>query len=299
MLYDIPNGNSNYYLYLIFGEKIDNNSCFVNLPLTNGLKDKLEGICIDYVNKITKSNSIEEFNFVGKNDNGIEKYDLHNNVLAIKSIEDFLVDHNEITNINDNELKDYNYFLIKVENNNEHYYFMRKPYKNNILKKGTLLSKTPTGQFEELEKNDMLTIDHKIDYIEDVNQKCLYIFNRSPFEKAQNLDEVYNYLTNDVLENQSLKDGIENYDELVLNIFENKHLMRRVSNLYNKSTVTLFLKQIKTTKQINEEYNLNLKFEDDLLVYQDKEQASIIVSFMQDAFYRTRLGNEKGTDTRR
>ncbi|MGW7975320.1 DUF4868 domain-containing protein [Staphylococcus xylosus] len=129
--------------------------------------------------------------------------------------------------------------------------------------------------------------------------KRYFIFNRSNFEHAYNFTEVYEYLSFNVLENEILRNNIENFEELAIDIGETETLKRKVANLHNKENICLFLEQIDTTKRINNDYNLNLTFDGNQVIYEDKSLAKHIIEFMQDAYYETYLGKEQGTDTRR
>ncbi|MBV5103463.1 Kiwa anti-phage protein KwaB-like domain-containing protein [Mammaliicoccus sciuri] len=297
MLKDINNGNFNYYLYLVIGKHLDNNSGFVNLPITDNLKTNIEETCLNYVSRINDSVNFEEYNLVGKNDGLIEIYNFVDNYMNIDSISEFLIEENRLINIQESNLKTYTYFIIKVVDDNEEFFFVRKPNKSNSLKKGTLMSKLQNGRYELIEGTDLIEFDNQIDYIE--SKECFYIFSRSSFEKSFKLEEVYNYLTHSVLNKQVFKDQIENFDEFIIDVESNAHLRRRIARLFERENTDLFLKQIDETIKICEEHSLELNFDGDTIVYDGKEQAEIIVSFMQDAYYQTRLGQENGSDNRR
>ncbi|MDT4039508.1 DUF4868 domain-containing protein, partial [Staphylococcus aureus] len=76
-------------------------------------------------------------------------------------------------------------------------------------------------------------------------------------------------------------------------------LKRKVASLYNKQNICLFLNKIDVTKKINVDYNLNLTFDGNQIVYEEKSQAKHIIALMQDAYYETYIGEEQGTDSRR
>lgn len=296
MLRNILEKEFEVYLYFVFGEYLDSDSKYTNIPITNSLKNDIKEICKKYVNKIIEFGQVEQYNIIGANQSDIEEYDLNANFMNISNINDLFRNSNRLVNIQDEELKTYNYFIIEVILNNEHFYFIRKPTKPGMLKEGKILSKQ-RGQYGWIEETDLLAFDDNIDII--IANEKIFIFNRTKFEHAYNFSEVYDYLSYNVLENDVLKNNIENFEELVIDIGETETLKRKVANLHNKENICLFLEQIDITKRINQDYNLNLTFNGNQVIYEDKSQAKHIIAFMQDAYYETYLGKEQGTDTRR
>lgn len=297
MIQDIINNDFNVYLHLIFDNQMTENSNYLNLPITDELILDLKEICNTYANKIVdEQNNIDTYNIVGVDDNKIEKYDLATNFMALPLFNNIFTIENRLNNIPPNVIKDYNYFVIEVNYNDERYYFVRKPIKPSSIKKGMILS-NERGRYKLIKENDMIVFDDKIDFI--VTDEDVYIFKRAVFEKSFDFETIYDFLANNILSNQILKDGIENYDELLIDIFENKSLKKRVAGLHNSTKTTLFLEQIDTTQEINDKHKLNLNIANGKLIYEEKSEATHYVAFMQDAFYETDLGKEKGTDTRR
>lgn len=296
MLQNILENEFEVYLYFVFGEYLDSNSKYTNVPINDSLKDDIKEICREYVNEIKDYGEVEKYNIIGADDFSIEEYDLNSNFLNIPNINDLFTNSNRLVNIQEEELKKYRYFIIEVVFNNEHFYFIRKPTKPGMLKEGKILSKQ-RGQYGWIEETDLLAFDDKIDIL--ITNDNIYIFNRVKFEHAYNFSEIYEYLTFNVLENETLRNNIENFEELVIDIGETKTLQKKVANLHNKENVCLFLEQIDITKRINRDYNLKLTFKGNQVIYEDKSQAKHIIAFMQDAYYETYLGKEQGTDTRR
>lgn len=297
MIKDIIANDFKVYLHLVFGKHLDNEITHTNISINKELSDTLKKICINYVNEIKEEEKfIEDFNIVGSNDGVIEKYDITNNFMGIPNILDLLNDENRLTINDEDELKEYKYFIIEVLYRDEKFYFVRKPAKPNALKKGMVLTKD-RGKYKLLEENELLVFDDKIDFIATNDE--YYIFKRSIFESSYDFTPVYDYLVNSVLENEILKEKIDNFDELLIDINNNLSLKKRVANMFDSQNTTLFLEKIDTTIKINERYGLNLQIEDNKLVYEDREQAKHIVALMQDAYYETYIGKEQGTDTRR
>lgn len=296
MLTEILENEFEIYLNLVFGQHLDKDSRYMNLPITDELKDELKEICKTYINRISNESN-QEFNIVGSDDNVIESYDMSTNLMGIANLGEIFTEENRIYNVEDDEIKNYSFYIIELTFEEETIYFVRKPYKPKAIKKGTILSKNERGMYKLLNAVNLIAFDLEIDFV--VTDNTHYIFQRNKFESSFDLSEVYNYLVHQVLDNQVLNERVEDFETLRLDIESNSHLRRRVAGLFNNTKTTLFLEQREVTMGIIKDYELDLKFENDKLLYEDKSQAKHIVAFMQDAFYETFLGKAPGTDTRR
>lgn len=297
MLRDILNNDFDVYLYFIFNDHIEVNDRYVSLPISNEMVEDLKEICISHTTKIFDgTHTVGEYNIIGANDGEIEVYDLTANFMGLPVINNIFVDENRLNDIPDHQLKEYSYFVIEANYEGESFYFFRKPTKPSALRKGAILTNN-RGRYELLKENDMIIFDDKIDFV--ATMEAYYIFRRAVFENSFDFSQVYDYLTYEIFENEVLKERIENCDVLFMDINENKTLKKRLANLYGSNSITLFLEQLDITERINQDYGLNLRFENENLIYEDKAQATHIVAFMQDAYYETYLGGEQGTDTRR
>lgn len=296
MLRNLIDNDFDVYLHLVFNEKIEQELRYINLPISNDFVEDLKGICTTYANKVLNTNDIVEYNIIGANDNVIESYDLDANFMNLPRIDNALNDENRLNNVPDEEFENYTFFVIEAICGEENFYFVRKPSKPAAIKKGFLLRKD-RDSYRLYKENEFIAFDDKIDFVLDFNK--YYIFRRNAFEYSFDFEQVYDYLTFNLFENELLSERIENCDEFFMDINQDKSLKKRVANLHGKQNNTLFLEQLEVTERINNDYGLNLKFENENLVYEEKSQAKHIVAFMQDAYYRTYLGGEQGTDTRR
>ncbi|PKI11558.1 hypothetical protein CW743_13215 [Staphylococcus shinii] len=114
MIKDIIANDFKVYLHLVFGKHLDNEITHTNISINKELSDTLKKICINYVNEIKEEEKfIEDFNIVGSNDGVIEKYDITNNFMGIPNILDLLNDENRLTINDEDELKEYKYFIIE------------------------------------------------------------------------------------------------------------------------------------------------------------------------------------------
>ena len=296
MLKDILENDFEIYLNLVFGKHLGEDSQYVNLPITDELKDELKAICKMHIDRISNEYN-QQFNIVGGDDNVIESYDMNTNLMGLANLGEIFTEENKIYDIDDDEIKNYSYYIIELTFEDKTIYFVRKPFKPQAIKKGTILSKNDRGRYKLINAVNLIVFDLDIDFV--VTDKTYYIFQRKKFESSFDFSEVYNFLVHQVLDNQALNQGVEDFETLRFDIESNLHLRRRVAGLFNNEKTTLFLEQREVTMRIIKDYELDLKFEDDKLLYEDKSQAKHIVAFMQDAFYETFLGKDTGTDTRR
>ncbi|WP_144368115.1 hypothetical protein, partial [Staphylococcus epidermidis] len=99
MLTDILQNDFDVYLYFVFGEHLDNNSKYTNLPITNELVNSITEICREYASKIENLDQIEDYNIVGANESIIESYDLNNNFMGLPNINALFTNTNRLVNI--------------------------------------------------------------------------------------------------------------------------------------------------------------------------------------------------------
>lgn len=53
------------------------------------------------------------------------------------------------------------------------------------------------------------------------------------------------------------------------------------------------------TKEVIDAFNLEIKLDNDKLFYERKEQVADFINLMQDSYYKTLIGEEKGIDDRK
>ena len=75
--------------------------------------------------------------------------------------------------------------------------------------------------------------------------------------------------------------------------------MKRLAKLYKDGGVTTFLKKIDKTRDVIKQFNLDIEVSNGKLIYRDETQIGNFVNLMQDSYYKTLIGDQKGIDEKR
>lgn len=179
----------------------------------------------------------------------------------------------------------------------KNFYFIRKHIKLQVFKKG-FMGSIFNNSFKKIENTNLIGIDSYIDLIICDNE--IVVVNHSSFERIFDLHKTFEDAAIKVLNNPKLKANIENFNELENGILSNLSYVKRVSKLLEKPNSLIFLDKIEKTKKVISDFNLDIKINDEnKIVYRDKTQLGDFINLMQDAYYKTIIGEEKGTDERR
>ncbi|AKM50993.1 hypothetical protein N573_004380 [Limosilactobacillus fermentum 3872] len=61
----------------------------------------------------------------------------------------------------------------------------------------------------------------------------------------------------------------------------------------------MFLDKIDRTKNVIEQFNLDIEVSNGQLIYRDETQTGNFVNLMQDSYYKTLIGDQNGIDEKR
>lgn len=287
----------NISFYLLFGN-LDDPYGKINLNIHEDFKDELKKITLSYVNKLN-GNEFEVYNPIGSLDNIIEYIDLRdeNNEYYVGFFnEKWFENINSIAFENDDDIEGYSSYIITAQtDSNDTIYLFRKPSKPISFKKRFILKKVAKQYV--IDDEAKIVYDDKVDFLK-YNDK-IFIFNHNSMDTALNMTSYHHDNCNKIFLEKVISENITNFNDFKESVLNNKSHSKRVSKLSESDNRFLFLKNIKRTAEINEEYNLGLTFEENKLVFSDKSQTSTIIAFMQDAFYTTLLGEYFGVDKRR
>ncbi|WP_422119878.1 Kiwa anti-phage protein KwaB-like domain-containing protein [Limosilactobacillus fermentum] len=72
-----------------------------------------------------------------------------------------------------------------------------------------------------------------------------------------------------------------------------------MAKLYENDGITMFLDKIDRTKNVIEQFNLDIEVSNGQLIYRDETQTGNFVNLMQDSYYKTLIGDQNGIDEKR
>lgn len=283
-----------YMIHKINGKKSLGYSV-VNPTIGKQLKDELKEIVANEIEKY-KQEDEEPYNPVGV---------ILNEVETAKTS-----DYSALGNIKSNmetplikfrfKNSSFNFFIYEFRNSssNTRILAFRRTKNFKVFNKG-FIGHFLDGRFEKIEAKDMLATDDEVDFIAD--ESDIYIFKHISFERILNLKNKFLDKAKNVLDNNELSDKIEDFDKFKDSALKNQSYIKRIAKLDNNNTATLFLKDITSTKEVIDKFNLDIQIDDktNKLIYRDESQISSYIGLMQDAYYQTLIGKKQGVDKRR
>ena len=277
---------------IYFCIKNDRETVPIKFNLGNDSKEKIREIALEVLKKCEKY-SIEKYNPIGAISNTLEK----------TTIEEFemvkeLIDSLEKPGVSDDiTAEDVNFVIYEFRTMKGISYFMRRYTKLQIFKKG-FLGRLMDDKFEKLDASKLLGIDATVDII--VDGRDILIIQHTAFERIFDLDREFVEAAKEVLSNPKLGEKIEGFKQLKEDLLDNGSYVKRVSKLKNRKNAMVFLDAPENTKKAIDEFRLNIPISSsNKYVYTEKSQLGEFINLMQDAYYKTIIGGEKGTDERR
>ena len=277
---------------IYFCIKNDRETVPIKFNLGNDSKEKIREIALEVLKKCEKY-SIEKYNPIGAISNTLEK----------TTIEEFemvkeLIDSLEKPGVSDDiTAEDVNFVIYEFRTMKGISYFMRRYTKLQIFKKG-FLGRLMDDKFEKLDASKLLGIDATVDII--VDGRDILIIQHTAFERIFDLDREFVEAAKEVLSHPKLDEKIEGFKQLTEDLLDNGSYVKRVSKLKNRKNAMVFLDAPENTKKAIDEFRLNIPISpSNKYVYTGKSQLGEFINLMQDAYYKTIIGGEKGTDERR
>lgn len=287
--------NVNIDIYFLKKRKKDEKMNYetFNPVIGEKLEEKLTG----FVKKALKNNkdkTVKDYNIVGSDDDTIEKVNIQNYLSHIEKLKNSIKPENcgEDNNLDKNNIFDF--ALYKFTKNKEELYAVRRISKMKRFEKG-IIGSIVNGKFKDIDDFKGIYIDEKIDFI--IYGDYVYVLNHTSFERILNLRNEFKEKATKILDEKKLSQKINGFDQLKEEILNNGNYIRRVAKI--SQTETLFLDNLNKTKEVIDAFNLEIKLDDDKLFYERKEQVADFINLMQDSYYKTLIGEEKGIDDRK
>ena len=271
---------------IYFCIKNDRETVPIKFNLGNHSKEKIREIVLEVLKKCEKY-SIEKYNPIGAISNTLEKTTIE----EFKKVKE-LIDSLEKPGVSDDiTAEDVNFVIYEFRTMKGISYFMRRYTKLQIFKKG-FLGRLMDDKFEKLDASKLLGIDATVDIIVDGHD--ILIIQHTAFERE------FVEAAKEVLSNPKLGEKIEGFKQLKEDLLDNGSYVKRVSKLKNRKNAMVFLDAPENTKKAIDEFRLNIPISpSNKYVYTGKSQLGEFINLMQDAYYKTIIGGEKGTDERR
>lgn len=242
--------------------------------------------------------SQEDYNVVGSNDDTVEVADFKEYSAEINTVLDAIsVPSQKFRFDNDNfDFFIYEFSMGEEQDNAKKVFVFRRTKKLKSFKKG-FIGGLVEGHFKKIVEKGLLGNDGLIDLVTYDNK--VLILQHIAFERIFHLSSEFTELAKKVLGNKEFSQKINNFSELKSAALNNRSYVKRLSKLNSSNTSTLFLENLETTKAVIDEFSLDIDITDNQMQYRDETQVGNFINLMQDAYYRTLIGNTPGLDERR
>ncbi|BBM23180.1 DUF4868 domain-containing protein [Lactiplantibacillus pentosus] len=267
--------------------------------IEDDFQEQLKSIVEDQLNKcdgLTQS----DYNVVGANDDTLETANFHKYEQRVNAVLDAIdVPNQKFRFANDNfDFFIYEFCYDDEDNNAKKVFAFRRTKKFKSFKKG-FIGHFVEGHFKKIIENGLLGNDGLIDLI--VYDEEIAILQHIAFERIFRLSNEFRELAEEVLKNDTFNKKIINFSELKEAALNNRSYIKRLSKLDSTNTATLFLKDLQKTKVVVDELNLDIDIDlkSNQMQYRDETQLGNFINLMQDAYYKTLIGNMPGLDERR
>lgn len=262
----------------------------------DNITKEIEGIVKKNIIKID-STLIVPYNPIGSDDNTIE-YCKVNKYKEVEMMYNKIIKSKPGVGKLTPDIIDF--YIYEFSEDNRTVRFIKRNRKMNILRKG-FFGQVIGKEFKQIDESSLFMLDDKIDMI--IFENEIFILNHISFERIFRLYNEFQERATKVLDDERLKKRIVHYNDLKEEILNNKNFVKRVSKLsYDSEGSMLFLNKdsIEKARTVIEKFSLDIKINSkDQYVYDNKLQASEFIKLMQDAYYKTLIGENLGTDDRR
>lgn len=258
---------------------------------------------LDYVEDLTRT----QYNVIGTNSDVLEIIDKNdtnyeNYKIKINKVLDAIKKPVADLKIKSDSFDFFVYeFILEKDKEDKRVFVFRRTRKFKSFKKGFIGRLIPGGCFLEIENKDLLGTDDIIDFV--LYEGEVAILQHISFERILHLSNEFLDHAKNVLDKVDSTQKINNFEKLKNDALNNASYIKRLSKLdgKNDNTATLFLKNLSKTNDAIKKFGLDIKVDlkKEKIEYEDATQLGNFINFMQDAYYKTFIGEKLGVDERR
>lgn len=271
----------------------------INPTIKDKLKKQLKHIVEFNIDKF-KDYDNTEYNIIGCDDDKIESTSVTRYQNQINLI--FKALKGPFESDDDIKIDDFDFFVYKFsfkDNDDKHdFYAVRRTKKFKALKTG-IWGMLEGGVYSSLDTENVLGTDSWVDFF--IYKDDILILQHISFERILKLKNEFKEAAERVLSSELLQQKIKNFDQLKIDALNNQNYIKRLSKLEGTSRINLFLTKLDRTKDAIDKLGLDIEVDTiaDKLVYNNNSQLGEFINLMQDAYYKTLIGEENGVDERK
>ena len=261
------------------------------------LQRELKGIVTRALEKVQDTDQ-REFSPIGSIDGCIETHsvgevDSFNDILA--SMDGDVVIRRAIE---PKEVSKLTFYCLNIglEENRGNILFFRRVTKFNHLKKGGILGRFVSNDFEKLD-DTLLGIDANVDIV--IFGGEMLILNHISLERIFSIQDQYFQKASQTLELVERANRISNFDQFREDCLSDMRITRALTKILNEEErVNKVFENFENVIQVIDIFDLDIEVEEEntQLVYQDKSQLMDLTRLIRDSFYRSLINQRDGID---
>lgn len=211
----------------------------------------------------------------------------------------------KLTNIdtsNNIQPKNIKFYMFEYNLNGEKVHILRRNFNNKSLKRSVFVKLDPDGIYDTLKIDQHLKMDYEVDLL--IYDGWIYIENHIALERIFYLNEEFKEKANKILSRIEKTKKVKSFETVKDKLLNNGRFVRRIAKLSeDNDRATLFIDSIAKTKLAIEQFSLPINYNNETeqfeIDYEDISQLSAFVNLMQDSYYKTIIGENKGEDPNR
>lgn len=268
----------------------------VTPTIKNEFKNDLKNMTIKELQN-HKNVDCRDYNVIGADDGIWESAKVEDYKKNIDSVIKAIDSPTTSFNFNSDNFNFFIYdFCFNDHGNEKKIYAFRRTKKFKSFKKG-FIGQIVDGTFKKLGKSNLLGTDNIVDVI--IYENEIAIFQHISFERIFKISNEFYEKAEKVLSNKKFAESIINFKKLKKDALKNGNYIKRLTKIANDGSATLFLKDLSETEKVIKSFALDIDIKDGKMEYRDETQLGNFINFMQDAYYKTLIGNKNGVDERR
>lgn len=292
-IFEDTNSNLAFYLVERNGSK-DNYTYTIHSPSINQeiIGSMLETLHTNLDLIISKNKSTINLDPMFNEDSTLEviKEDEVDYFIKIKNRLLFDEDINIINSFDDVDLFNVWYYCIKIFNDdNSILLFKKYSHPKSFINKGSI-TRMALGQLN-IVRDEIFILDDRVDVMH--FDDTLVIFNKYFFELIFSFNSTYMRILDEALGVIKANNAISNYDKFKEACINNNNTAKKFTKIMKDNSLDIFMENLDRIPTVIDEYDLEIEFTNNKLIYKDKSSIPAILKLLSDDFVKTALGKIK------
>lgn len=267
--------------YIVKVKRPDQNEYIAfDVPLAQSVPTEIKTLILDNILSKVEGLDIAPFNPTHTEIGLIE-------CLPVSEVNNFNSIHSAITNTLTESVSNLNFediwgysISIKYGNNQEQEAIFFKKFSYPKLLKKSILLALSDGVFNKVNQ-EVVTVDNEIHAFS--LDDTLYILNKGHFERFFNFSSRYQQIVHESMDTLERLNVIENFNQFASSCLNSDTLTRRLVKIISDARFETLSRNIANVPTVIDDFALNVKFENNKIVYDEESPVSDIITLIKGA----------------